>query len=456
MLKIVNLLKKNELVKIFNKNGNTIYKNKREVPFNKEWLNSIYTFNKNTIRFVPAVQNYVLKLLRSYFNMYNENMEMKSKSPRHLSINKIWISTPEIKHLNKKAIITIYLYNRLYNKYKKQLDLLEFTWGPKIKIYNKKTSNNLSLIPEEKFWLFKHEYPIYLNIDKIIDKQRHTFYVKIIKWLKLYKYNKIGKYKLAIINFTKTRANTLKKVSIIKNERYNYLINQFKKELVYFKLKQKIVFNKFKYNEIYLNSLTNILQNIYKKKIELNIIMLRHYYYSSSIISQIVTAKIKNVKNRGKAPQLANTSFNNIGIRIPNLSRNEIPRVQKLSIGIKNIILNKSNVNENDLLNEFLLTNNSKIWSSKYVDNLAMKNIENKYIAGIFIKLKGRLTKRYKAQRAIKYLTYKGTLKNVYSAHKGYSSSLSRGYANINVDKTIINSKVRIGTFGVTGWVSSY
>jgi hypothetical protein len=80
-----------------------------------------------------------------------------------------------------------------------------------------------------------------------------------------------------------------------------------------------------------------------------------------------------------------------------------------------------------------------------------MQNIENKSVAGIFIKISGRITKRYKAQRSVSILKHRGTLKNVYSAHKGYSSVISKGYQNINIDKTMMQSKLRIGVFGLSG-----
>jgi hypothetical protein len=65
--------------------------------------------------------------------------------------------------------------------------------------------------------------------------------------------------------------------------------------------------------------------------------------------------------------------------------------------------------------------------------------------------MSGRLTKRYKADRAVVAFKSKGTLRNVNSAYKGYSASLSRGHSNVNIEKSMINSKVRIGAFGLKG-----
>lgn len=473
MLSIVNLLKKNTTSIAFNKEGETIRVHKRDIPLSKEWYNSVYVFTKNSIRFLPAVHYNLFKSLKSYFNMTNLNLEVNIRSRKYKKLkrsygNKVWISTPEIKHLNEKITITVYVYNKLYSIYKKKLNLLEFTWGQNIiQRHNvtsnlttinlkRKTDNNI-LVLEKKTISLRHKYPTYLGINKA--RYNKTFYVKMIKWLKLDKYINIKQYKLDIIELINkdNKVELLKGLLLLNIERYNYLINQFKKELIYLKLKQKMLFNEFKFTELYLTPLINFLQTIYKKRVELNIVIIKNHYLSSSILSQIIVAKVISEKYRGKSWAPLGNSI--VGTNIPNLSSKKIERVAKKWIGMQNVILDTIRVKKKqDNLDKFLLTNNknSNNWSSKNIDKLVLKNLENKSIAGIFLNLSGRLTKRYKAQRAISNLKYRGTLKNVYSAHKGFSSALSRGYNNINVEKTVIHSKVRIGAFGLTGWVASY
>jgi hypothetical protein len=75
-------------------------------------------------------------------------------------------------------------------------------------------------------------------------------------------------------------------------------------------------------------------------------------------------------------------------------------------------------------------------------------------MAGAKLIVKGRLTKRYRADRAVYKLKWKGGLKNIDSAFKGLSGVVFRGYLDSNVEKSIQTSKRRIGSFAVRGWFS--
>lgn len=114
----------------FNKNGNENKNNlgdTRHYPAaNKEWINSIYSYNKNYIKTLPIVDSVVNKLIKSYFNLSPLFNNKKSKRVqvrfKRLSLNRILVSKAEMKHTNNKVIITVYLYNRnkkfFYNKLK--------------------------------------------------------------------------------------------------------------------------------------------------------------------------------------------------------------------------------------------------------------------------------------------------------------------------------------------------
>jgi ribosomal protein S3 len=242
--------------------------------------------------------------------------------------------------------------------------------------------------------------------------------------------------------------NLFEELYLLRLERYDYFINLFKKELIYFKFKQKLLFNQFKLNEVYISPLIKFLQKIYKKKVELNIIVLKNYYLNSSILLQIIETKLRKSKARGRHLKTVDRAMSRI--RIPILSANKLQRLEKKNVDMQNVILdNFSAKSTKDNLDEFLLTKNSP--SKKNIHKHVLKNLENKSIAGLFIKISGRLTKRYKAQRAVSTLRAKGTLKNVHSAHTGLPSTMSIGHSNINVDKTMLHSKNRIGAYGLTG-----
>jgi hypothetical protein len=64
------------------------------------------------------------------------------------------------------------------------------------------------------------------------------------------------------------------------------------------------------------------------------------------------------------------------------------------------------------------------------------------------------LTKRYRADRAIQFLKWKGGLKNVDSSFKGLSTVSFRGNTNSNVSYSLTRSKRRIGSFAIKGWIA--
>lgn len=51
-------------------------------PANKEWLDSIYAYNKNTTKLLPSAGNVTIKLIKNYFNSFNLKLEGMIKSPK--------------------------------------------------------------------------------------------------------------------------------------------------------------------------------------------------------------------------------------------------------------------------------------------------------------------------------------------------------------------------------------
>ena len=97
---------------------NVSFYNKNFVPAVRDWKNSIYVYNKNTLSLIPVASRLVMKLIKGYFNSYNLNIESKLRNKRlrrryrKLSTNKIFISEGEFKHTNDKINITLYVYNK--------------------------------------------------------------------------------------------------------------------------------------------------------------------------------------------------------------------------------------------------------------------------------------------------------------------------------------------------------
>ena len=87
--------------------------------------------------------------------------------------------------------------------------------------------------------------------------------------------------------------------------------------------------------------------------------------------------------------------------------------------------------------------------------NFILNSLKHKDIAGARLEAKGRLTRRFTASRSVFKIKWKGSLKNIDSSYRGFSSIMLRGHAKSNVQYSIINSKTRNGAFGLKGWISS-
>lgn len=72
-------------------------------------------------------------------------------------------------------------------------------------------------------------------------------------------------------------------------------------------------------------------------------------------------------------------------------------------------------------------------------------------MGGIRMEVKGRLTPRYRADRSVFKLKWKGGLKNIDSSYKGLPVRKNRGHINPNVGYSIFTSKRRVGAFAVKG-----
>lgn len=85
-------------------------------PANKEWTNSVYTYNKASLRSLSVKDNMAKKLIKSYFNLHIEKNIARSKRMRSLirksTTKKLFVSRPEIKQTNDRVIVTVYTFDR--------------------------------------------------------------------------------------------------------------------------------------------------------------------------------------------------------------------------------------------------------------------------------------------------------------------------------------------------------
>jgi hypothetical protein len=191
------------------------------------------------------------------------------------------------------------------------------------------------------------------------------------------------------------------------------------KSLLYDYYKQLIVINESKFNYNYLQYLKKYLEKIYNKNVEFNLITLRRFYLNSDILSESITLKIR--KNRRKLLKFLN-----------NLKRKVKIRNKK---NLYELASNKLNINQDKSL----------------LEKITLNNIKYRHVTGFRLETGGRLTRRYTASRSISKLRYKGNLLNIDSSYRGLSSVLLKGNLKSNVQYTKLNSKTRIGSFGIKG-----
>ena len=353
----------------------------------REWYNSIYVYNKNAINLIPQSTVLAIKLIKSYFNLYNYKLEREIRTNRlllrlrRLSSHKIYVSNGEFKHTNDKVIITIYIYNRQKFNFDKKLIKSFFSYWLNQDLLIKRWNN-----------LFKRRQSVE---DGALDKLNKKKYV-LIHTLDSQNYKNLSKY--LTIFYKKLLKKSLDKFFL-------YRCNQ-----------QLITINEYKFNYNFLQFLKKYLEKIFNKNVEFNLVNLKRFFLNSDILSESIILKIR--KNRRKILKFLNTLKRKVKVR------------NKKNYFIKPIINNKS------------------------LEELVLRDIKYKHTTGFRIEASGRLTRRYTASRSIFKLRYKGNLLNIDSSYKGLSSLLLRNNNKSNLQFTKLNSKTRIGSFGIKGWLS--
>nr|YP_010390580.1 ribosomal protein S3 [Fusarium aethiopicum]UPX01154.1 ribosomal protein S3 [Fusarium aethiopicum]UPX01210.1 ribosomal protein S3 [Fusarium aethiopicum] len=428
--------------------------------FSKEWKNTIYSYNKNTLKNIPVNDLNINKIIKGYFNLYFKDHKYTGskfillKRRRNL-LRRIHVSNAEIKHTNNKAIITLYTLNREKNVLKKKY----------LKI-NKKISKKL--IAKRYFLLYKE------NIEKIYKilgeyKDQYIFISDIIRKTKFIK------YKLEYLNkFIKLKDLYLKKV-------WGVILNQYARKYLKYLRKYDLLYslNQYKFNRlVFLPKLSNILNKILGKKIEYNIINLKSVAYHTDLFTNALALKLRkrrinyinsmfSILNRAYLPNINTIKERSIikGDQKMDLFQSKFKDLKIISNivfpampeGIAGSLAPTSSLSKlldgtypSDINNGIMHSSDA---NKENIHNTIYNSIGYKNMAGIRLEVKGRLTKRYRADRSIYSLKWKGGLKNVDSSFRGLSSVLFRGNSKSNVTYSIAKSKRRIGAFAVKGWI---
>lgn len=465
-------------------------------PATNEWFNSIYAYNQNSTKNLPAADKLLTKLIKSYFRFYFNKKILKSKKIpmrfRRLSLNKIFISKAELKHTNEKVVITLYVYNEEKRHLTLKLKNLERLFKPKFKgsinsrllqyVNNlKKTVPLTEALKEVRFAIFESKLQLESDTQNQRTRKRKISSINLDSKLKVVNEMILLSEKSQNVSEKLDRLYT--KV-IIKNLFYNEV-----KEIASCKLLLDL--NKSKFEDAFLLKLKELVSQIYGKEVEFNIVNLKNLYFNSDIFTEAIALKMKNRKL--SLLRILKASLRLVKLPTVNLITERSKKSEILSVDhLKNVQLNSMfegnqspaelTSKNKDVLDQLLLkvlpnsTFDTKLLGSSenistregtflsYDEdfseannplNLVLSNLKYKKLAGVRLEAKGRLTKRFTASRSVFKVKWKGSIKNLDSSYKGIPSVLLRGHAKSNVQYTLVNSKTRNGSFGLKGWISS-
>lgn len=445
----------------------------------KEWFNSVYAYNQNSIKNLSIADKTLNRLVKSYFNFYyDKDLKRKKRAIRfkRLSLNKILISKAELKHTSSKVTVTLYIYNAekafFTLKLKKLINAYFTTKNIKPSVID--LFHDINVLKKKVSLIdYLEELKSLLKSDvNFKNNSNLESYLKIINEM-------IIKGKKD--NITNTKLNKIYTESLRKN-----LIGKEIKEIASCKLKLNL--NKSKFEDDFILKLKQIIGKIYNKEVEFNIVNLKTLYFNSDIFTDVIATKLKNRKNN--LLRVLKSSLYLVKLPAVNMLKEKYKTLEKFSLDhLKNLRVGEysplstqggcttpsviDNLNKDpidklllDILpsSTFILGDKGQIPLSAYNENytntykpldLVLNSLKNKNIAGVRLEAKGRLTKRFTASRSVFKVKWKGSLKNLDSSYRCLSTVNLRGHAKSNVQYTLINSKTRNGAFGLKGWISS-
>lgn len=426
--------------KIISDYSNSLDFYKHFPPASKEWSNSIYAYNKQSIKLLPSYDKMVINLIKSYLNLYDPLSvnETKKRSKRlrirmkRLSTNKILVSKAEVKHTNNSIIITLYIYNTQELYLKKILKKI----NPIFNIINKNLLVRIKQIRDQAI----------VVMDRV--KREKDLLGETINYVNNFNYYETEYYK-------------------------KYIKKSLYKEMLTIKYRHLLFFNNSKFENTRISWLNRLINKIYGKAVQFNFINLKYVYLNSDILSEAISLKLKNKKN------------SLLRVLTKAIKPVKLPIIKKSSVlhtpydGSKTLLIRKvktlnrdgifSHGLTKDLLDQAIQSISLREVSTKlqqeeksekksysnYIENTILNNIKHKSINGIRLQSSGRLTRRLTAARSLFKFKYKGSLKNINSSYKSLSCLVLRGHVKSNIQHTKMSSKNRNGSFGIKGWISS-
>ena len=463
------------------------------LPATKEWLNSIYTYNVNYMKSLAITDNVVNKIIKSYFFLrlvYMKNIfKGKSKRQRLLSVNRIFVSKPEMKHTNNKVIITLYTYNKEKNYFIRKLISLRH-----MLIFR---NNCLFLINLKKKAILKNIYKVSFLIYNILKKK---------DLLKNYENNKqvfedlisgaIASQRslFPLPSLPEREAPAVQRRpglrgngdplyqgavpgELVKGEKQEKLFEKFN-DTIQWKTFEKQFFStkkEFTGNPVIVNILQSYVKELYiyylrkslavmsrkemlylyyNQMLSLNIYKFNKSFISNkglglvSLISKIYNKKVEfNIVDLKSSHLNSDIFSDSISTKL-NDRKKRVLRVLKKALSLVRLMPSPLSLRLKNISNS--------VYTGDNVEKIGLSFIKNKAINGVRLEASGRLTRRLTASRSISKKRYVGNLRNIASYDNEISSVMLRGHVKSNIQYTNINSKTRNGAYGLKVWVSSY
>ena len=471
-------------------------KTRHYTPAAQEWYNSIYTYNTNYIKNLPIADKNLMDLLKSYFNAQLNKEFLKTKIKplqmrfKRLSTKRTFVGKGHLKHISNKVIITFFIYNTEGMFLSSQLRTMNIkTLFPKKELkYRITWEDDGDIKKTYSRWFTLREY--------LYDSEHKGWYYSYLLSLIdgfTNRLDRINGYFSKITNVEEEVLTLNDKLMLLNNKSNNNITNlnyplfydYILKTENYYMSKYNMYglllrLNKIKFNDIFLRKLIYLVNKIYKKKIEFNIVNLKKMHLNSDIYTQAVSLKLRNKDNR--LYKILKASLRKV--KLPTIRRvsekqNKPNKNEFLVNKIRNNIISFMFRDANkDPLNNLLLyfypsadnikvkkssplargthkNEEIRVWRSISLTNYVRIWLKHLKLRGIRIEAKGRLTRRATASRSVFKMKWKGGLKNVDSSFRGLSTIMLRGHAKSNVQYSLLNSKNRNGAFGIKGWVSS-
>jgi len=374
---------------------------------------------------LPIYDKSINEIIKGYFNLYLNRIFIYDKyiprRRRRLSLNKIFVSRAEIKHTHSKAIITVFIYNKERRTLLKKIRKL-------IKIFfkEKRIKKMGIILPSfiQGSFRFLAKRKNFFGGGETITVSKKNIKLKSKSLARIFKKN----FKLSLRKILINEGWNKLKMKLFKYKLY--------KQLMFIrKYKLKLNLNKYKFEEIFLFKLSRLISKFYEdkdkfrstnlcRKIEFNIINLKSIVFNSDIFTQMLAIKLRNrkanvrrrmlfvlakarlpevntIKERGRLTK--SVDFNLLENKYKNLNISSIigvnPNNKNLDEILKGLSINAGSNeqvcggNAADVLN--INGNSSDIYDTIF------NSIHYKNMGGIRLEVKGRLTKRRRADRAV-------------------------------------------------------